>query len=128
MKTVLTYKLGTASYPPGLARRNRTHPAHASLERRAAKITQRLRSVGEKTKAENRGIFLFFMESESCLFLQCRLGCCQASDWHAEGGAGNIVYTDFVAECDTGRVAAMLAADTDFQFLVCAATTFDTQL
>src|SRR6266545_1547133 len=47
------------------------------------------------------------------LFAESRMSRGQTSDGHPEGGAGNIVKTDLVAEDDGGGVAAMLAADAE---------------
>ena len=43
--------------------------------------------------------------------LEVRLGCCQPRDRDAVRGAGDVVQADLVAEGDTGRLAAVLAAD-----------------
>ena len=46
----------------------------------------------------------------------------QTCDGHAEGGAGDVVQTDLVAELNGGGITAVLTANTDVQLcIICAA-------
>lgn len=47
---------------------------------------------------------------------QLRMRRCQAGDGHTRGGAGDVVEADVVAEADRGGMAAVFAADADFEF------------
>ena len=49
----------------------------------------------------------------------------QASSQHAEGRTGNIVHPDAMAELDRGGVAAVLAANSDFEIRTGLASAFD---
>ena len=49
----------------------------------------------------------------------------QTGDGHAERRAGHVVHADAVAELDGARLAAVLAADADFQVRVGLAAAFD---
>ena len=48
----------------------------------------------------------------------------EAGDWDAEWGGADVVEADAVAEVDAGRVAAVFAADADFQAGFRAASLF----
>src|SRR4029079_7569701 len=67
------------------------------------------------------------------LFPERRLGGRQAGDRHAEWRAAHVIHADFVAEVDAVGVAAVFAADADFEVLVvlglaAIATFFDADL
>ena len=47
-----------------------------------------------------------------------RLSSSEASNWHAEWRAGDVAEPDIVAELNGGRIATVLAADTDLELLL----------
>lgn len=69
--------------------------------------------------ASNKAISVRFL---ILVLQQLRLRRRQSCDGHARAGAGDVVEADVVAEADGAGVAAVFAADADFQFRVGRAT------
>src|SRR5262245_55344639 len=62
------------------------------------------------------------------LLLQRRLGRGQPRDRHAEGAAADVVEPDFVAEFYAVGLAAVFAADADFEVAARGSAFFDAEL
>src|SRR5262249_40039182 len=65
--------------------------------------------------------------SDTWLLPQSRLRRRQPGDWHSERRAAHVIQPDLVAEFDAVGVAAVFAADADFEVGVRRAASFDTQ-
>src|SRR5512137_2952704 len=68
------------------------------------------------------------MSTRASLLADCRLGRCQPGDRHAERRTTDVIHADLVAESHAGRLAALLAADADFELLIGLSATLDADL
>src|SRR5262249_20344082 len=101
---------------PRLRFANRRYSVNSARNRRSSLEAARYRACASRSAATAAAPLLDRSSAFSCGFARNDgLRRCQSRDRHPIRGTAHIVESDLITELDRGRIAAVLAADSDFE-------------